>query len=105
MRTLEDEGKKAWLDWWNRCNEKGATNMPPSVHFGAGFKANCEFLQLVANACESAEKEVERLRDIEQQRDELLAALKAALSSVLDGDGLTHEQVSAFKRVITKAES
>lgn len=40
-----------------------------------------------------------------QQREEILAALKGALDSVLDGDGLTHEQVSAFKRVIAKAES
>ncbi len=45
-----------------------------------------------------------RLDLLADQRDELLAALKACLESSLNG-GLVHEQVSAFKRAIKNAEA
>jgi len=77
VSKFSDKASKAWGAYWADLVKFGASNMPASVHFGAGYKAGIkdgeDFAKLLADICESSEKAYETARD---QRDELLSVLK-----------------------------
>lgn len=82
--------------------EANARRIVDCVNFCEGISsADIERLQGVENGLMRV---IDRAKEFKQQRDDLLAALKAAVKTAESGQQIDFEQFKAFKRAIAKAE-